>query len=124
MYPNTSVSLQTPLLRIYSSIHSPYFYFTEDCSIVFPRFYQVAMAMASSWLTLKTCSNLNAKAPLFKGSFAHDPSYPSYISSKIRYAIRYSTTFSSFLDYKILILDFIYLMLFGLFVKSLGRSGI
>ncbi|XP_017217547.1 fructokinase-2 [Daucus carota subsp. sativus] len=38
--------------------------------------------MASSWLTLKTCSNLNAKAPLFKYSFAHDPSYPSYISSK------------------------------------------
>ena len=81
----------------------------------------MAMTMASSWLTLKTCSNWNAKAPLFKYSFAHDPSYPSYISSKTRYAIRYSTIFSSFLDFKIF--DFIYLMLFGLFVKSLGGSG-
>ncbi|KAK1360055.1 ACT domain-containing protein [Heracleum sosnowskyi] len=44
----------------------------------------MAMTIASSWLTLKTCSNLNAKAAPFKCYSATNVSYPLYISSKTR----------------------------------------
>lgn len=110
LYPNISSILHTPLFKIYCNNQYPYFYIYCIIPLVFTRSYHMAMTMASSWLTLKTCSNLNAKAPFFHCS-AFDP---SYISPKIRYIIRYTATTSNCFDFKI------WIFFICVFVQSLG----